>query len=36
MNLDGKTLRNVITGENFIWNDAIELKEKGSIILTTK
>ncbi len=35
MNLAGKTLRNVITGEKFIWNDEIELKEKGSIILTT-
>lgn len=36
MNLTGKTLTNVITSEKFIWNDAIELKEKGSIILTTK
>lgn len=33
MNLTGKTLKNAITGEKFIWNDAIELKEKGSIIL---
>ncbi len=36
MNLTGKTLTNVITGEKFTWNDDIELKEKGSIILTNK
>ncbi|EDP96603.1 glycoside hydrolase family 13 protein [Kordia algicida OT-1] len=36
MNLKGKTLTNVITGEKFTWNEGIELKEKGSIILTTK
>ncbi|AXG68617.1 neopullulanase [Kordia sp. SMS9] len=36
MNLTGKTLTNVITGEKFTWNDEIEFKEKGSIILTTK
>jgi len=34
--LDGKKLENIISGEEMIWNDAIELKEKGSIILTTK
>lgn len=34
--LDGKELQNIITGEKFTWNDAIELSEKGSIILTTK
>lgn len=34
--LDGKTLKNIISGEEFIWNDVIELKEKGSVILTTK
>ena len=34
--LDGKTLKNIVTGETFVWNDAIELSEKGSIILTTK
>lgn len=34
--LDGKTLKNIISGEEFTWNDEIELKEKGSIILTTK
>lgn len=36
INLTGKTLTNVITDEKFIWNNDIELKEKGSIILTTK
>ena len=34
--LQGKTLKNIISGEDFIWNDQIKLKEKGSIILTTK
>ena len=34
--LNGKKLKNIITDEDFIWNDAIELKEKGSLILTTK
>jgi neopullulanase len=34
--LTGKTLRNVLTGEEFVWGDVISFKEKGSIILTTK
>jgi len=34
--LKGKTLKNIITGETFVWNDVLELKEKGSLILTTK
>ena len=34
--LEGKTLKNIITGEDFIWRDSIQLNEKGSIILTTK
>ncbi|OUS03597.1 alpha-amlyase [Flavobacteriales bacterium 33_180_T64] len=34
--LDGKILKNIITGENFTWNDAIELTTKGPILLTTK
>ncbi len=34
--LEGKTLKNIITGEEFIWKDEIHLSEKGSIILTTK
>jgi glycosidase len=36
MKLKGKTLTNIITGETLTWNDDILLKEKGSIILTTK
>jgi len=36
MDLTGKTLTNIITGEKFTWNDDIVLKEKGSLILTTK
>jgi glycosidase len=36
MNLDGKTLTNVITGEKFTWSDEITFNEKGSVILTTK
>ncbi|AUC86650.1 alpha-amlyase [Polaribacter sp. ALD11] len=34
--LEGKTLKNIITGEDFIWKNSIELSEKGSILLTTK
>jgi len=34
--LTGKTLTNIITGESFIWNDAITFKNKGVTILTTK
>ena len=34
--LEGKKFKNLITGESFIWNDVIELSEKGSTILTTK
>ncbi|KGL63864.1 glycoside hydrolase family 13 protein [Polaribacter sp. Hel1_85] len=34
--LEGKKLKNIISGETFIWGDKINLKEKGSIILTTK
>ncbi len=34
--LEGKSLKNVITGEEFLWNNEIHLTEKGSIILTTK
>jgi hypothetical protein len=36
MDLKGKTLKNIITDEYFIWADEIKLAEKGSIILTTK
>jgi len=34
--LEGKTLKNMITGETFIWGDTIKLTKKESIILTTK
>jgi len=34
--LQGKTLKNIITDESFIWEDSMELTEKGSTILTTK
>lgn len=34
--LDGKKVKNVISGEKFIWNDKMELQSKGSILLTTK
>jgi glycosidase len=34
--LKGKTLKNIITGETFIWENEIKLEKKGSIILTTK
>jgi glycosidase len=34
--LEGKTLKNVISDEEFVWKDEIILSEKGSIILTTK
>ena len=34
--LEGKTLRNIITDENFTWENDIQLNKKGVIILTTK
>ena len=34
--LKGKMLKNIITDEDFIWEDEIQLNERGSIILTTK
>ncbi|QNM86728.1 glycoside hydrolase family 13 protein [Polaribacter pectinis] len=34
--LEGKTLKNLISGHDYIWGDSMELKNKGSIILTTK
>lgn len=36
MNLKGKTVRNIISDEEFIWNGTFILNTKGSIILTTK
>ncbi|NVJ88838.1 MAG: glycoside hydrolase family 13 protein [Flavobacteriaceae bacterium] len=34
--LTGKTLKNIITGEEFNWGKEIKLNHKGSIVLTTK
>ncbi|MEZ4795565.1 MAG: glycoside hydrolase family 13 protein [Flavobacteriaceae bacterium] len=34
--LNGKTLKNIITGENFHWEDAITFNKKGVTLLTTK
>jgi len=34
--LDGKKLRNIITGEELIWSEVINLNTRGSMILTTK
>ena len=34
--LDGKKVKNIITDETIIWNNTLELKEKGSVILSTK
>ena len=34
--LAGKKMKNIMTGEDFIWGNEIYLSEKGSIILTTE
>lgn len=36
MGLDGKTLRNVISGESFVWDNSIAFSQRGVTILTTK
>lgn len=36
VSLHGKTLKNIITNETFVWEDEIILNERGSLILTTK
>ncbi|WP_353779710.1 alpha-amylase family glycosyl hydrolase [Winogradskyella sp. 3972H.M.0a.05] len=36
MGLEGKTLKNIVTGETMTWGDSIKLSERGSTILTTK
>ncbi|MBF8148700.1 glycoside hydrolase family 13 protein [Winogradskyella sp. F6397] len=36
LELNGKTLKNIISDETLIWNSSITLDEKGSVILTTK
>ncbi|WP_299556883.1 glycoside hydrolase family 13 protein [Seonamhaeicola sp.] len=34
--LNGKTLKNIVSEDTMVWGDTLELKEKGSMILTTK
>ncbi|WP_298900594.1 glycoside hydrolase family 13 protein [uncultured Psychroserpens sp.] len=34
--LQGKTLKNIISGDTFVWGDNIELRSKGPLLLTTK
>lgn len=34
--LQGKTLKNIISSQTFVWNDVLELNEKGSFIFSTK
>lgn len=36
MNLKGKTLTNVINRKEILWNEKLELKSKGTLILATK
>uniref|UniRef100_UPI00404AB4F0 glycoside hydrolase family 13 protein n=1 Tax=Gelidibacter sp. TaxID=2018083 RepID=UPI00404AB4F0 len=36
LNLNGKSFKNVITDETFIWNDSIAIPLKGATLLTTK
>ncbi len=36
LNLKGKTLKNIITGETFVWSDVLKLDSKGTYIFTTK
>ena len=34
--LQGKTLRNILTEENFVWGDTLKLLQRGSVTFTTK
>lgn len=34
--LQKKKMKNIITGNQFVWNDKLKLHKKGSVILTTK
>lgn len=37
LGLEGKTVKNLISGEQFLWhNGMLTLKDRGSVILTTK
>lgn len=34
--LKGKTVKNIVSGAQFVWEDTMVLEERGSVILTTK
>ncbi|MGM5469483.1 glycoside hydrolase family 13 protein [Flavobacteriaceae bacterium LMO-SS05] len=34
--LTGKTLKNIVSGKQLVWDNTLELNQKGSLILTTK
>jgi hypothetical protein len=34
--LEGKSLKNIITGEQFNWQNELNLNSKGAVLLTTK
>jgi hypothetical protein len=36
LNLEGKTLKNIFTGDTVIWSDTLELGVEGSYLFTTK
>jgi hypothetical protein len=36
MDLNGRSLTNIITSEKVLWKDYLTLKKEGIIILTTK
>jgi glycosidase len=36
LGLNGKTLKNLMTGETIVWSDTLDLKNKGSYLFTTK
>lgn len=36
LNLNGKKFKNILTGEDFIWDNELNLNQKGAFIFTTK
>jgi hypothetical protein len=36
MNLEGKKFQNIVTGDTFIWDNELQLSQKGAHIFTTK
>ena len=36
LNLNGKKFKNILTGEEFIWDNELNLNQKGAFIFTTK